>query len=225
MDIVLFILFSLFEYAAILLLLHQLFRIPIREFVTYIFIVSFIESIFSYAVRHWLAIPEITVFLQILMLIYLFKLFWNIQLFYSSVSVTLSYCIYLVIQLASFIVLNILGILNLKQLQHEIVGNLTILGVGLQIVTVLLTLCLAFIIKQKNLGWQYIPDTYKKVNYRNKENQILILIVYASIISFGSFVYIGLATNEYFMFFYLLVLSILSLLMIHMSNARDEIND
>lgn len=225
MDILLFVFFSFFEYVAIFLLLHVLFRIPITEYSVPIIMISLLETFLSYILRFSTNLAEFSVLIQIVTMILAFKLIWKIQLHYSTIIVSVAYCLYLTIQLFIFVFMNVSGVFNINQLQREIVDGVTLLGALLQTVTVVSSIIFVVIVKMMNWGWQFVPDCHKKINYNNPLNFLLLCISLVSIVLFSSVIAIGMTGNEFLIFCLSVIQVVIMLGLITLSNKRDAINE
>lgn len=225
METFLFFVFSTFEYAAIILLLTALFRLPMRDYLVPIICIAMLESLLSYFLRFTVQLANLSVLLQILIMIVAFKYFSRIQWFYSSIAVLVSYCTYSTLQIVIFMAMNYLGLFEMEQLSKEIINGVTLIGYILQFVTVVAIVAIVGIIKLRNLGWQFIPDAYRKVNYFDPLNTALSFMVFTSVILLGSMVYLSILANRTYLLILLAFLTFCLSALIHFSNKKERLDN
>ncbi|RNB59454.1 hypothetical protein EDM57_04745 [Brevibacillus gelatini] len=225
MDLVLFVFFSSLEYAAIVLLLLAIFRLPMKDYVVPVLAIAVLESVFSYVLRYNTHFVNFSVSLQIALMILLFIYFSRIQLFYSSIAVILSYCAYSTIQIICFAIMNYIGAFELEQLTKEIVEGVTLIGYILQLITVIVTLGIAVIIKRTNMGWQFIPDAHRKVSLNDPINFALLITVITSYLLLSLMVFLSTLANREYILVLLVFLTFCLCSLVHFSNKKEEMND
>lgn len=216
-DIVLFYLFSLFEYLAIFTLMFALFRFELKEYLTEMVVLSFIMTFFSHYLRAFLKINDFAPFVLLLVLIILFWVVCRIPIFYSSVMVVTSYLMYGIFQYITFIILSKFIVISLDEITLNSEA-----GYLLQITTIIPTLLVSFGLRRMNLGFGFIPTGFVRVKFRGY-NLALLITVCLSAILFGFFNYWIFARGK-FVLISLVFLAILGAL-IYLSKERDIKND
>ncbi|MCR8983326.1 hypothetical protein [Brevibacillus laterosporus] len=216
-DIVLFYLFSLFEYLAIFTLMFSLFRFELKEYLTEMVVLSFIMTFFSHYLRAFLQINDFAPIVLLLVLVVLFWVIGRIPIFYASVMVVTSYLMYGVFQYTTFMILSTFIVLSLEEIRLNSEA-----GYLLQITTIIPTLLVSFGLRRMNLGFGFIPTGFVRIKFRGY-NLALLITVCISVVLFGFFNYWIFARGK-FALISLIFLGILGVLL-YLSKERDIKND
>jgi hypothetical protein len=162
--------FAVIEWSALFSLIFAMFRFRLREYVSFIVIISFFISMFSYLLRDVLEIVSIAPLIQLVLLFFVFKFILRIPMVYAGIILSYGF-----ITFGSLQTLLILAFekLSLVEIDGSFLKNFNFLYV-LQVVTSIINFCIVGFLIQFRIGFTFIP----KHNFRgNLPFWILILFV------------------------------------------------
>ncbi len=168
-----FTILSSIQYISIILAGFSLFRINFKWFKPQIAFVCIALSYVSFTMR----IESFALYSPIIQLIILIVSMWllfRIQIFYAAIVSITGYLVFIILDSATYyIALTITNELRLFTIQMYIVA----------LISGVLTMIVSMLIYRKNWGFSFVPlneDSY--VNYRQKENFLLLFVMIVSAI-------------------------------------------
>jgi hypothetical protein len=153
MRILWFHLFSLIEWSALFSLAFAMFRFKLRDHVSFIVITALFISMFSYLIRDVLDLVLIAPFIQLIVLIFLFKFMLRIPLVYAGIIISFGYIAFVCLQ--TLIVLTFER-LSLVELDGSTLKNFNFLYV-LQVITSIITFCVIGFLTRYRIGFTLVP--------------------------------------------------------------------
>lgn len=221
MRLTLFFLFSSLEYIIIFLIMLALFRQRILIHIGKIFFVCIFLTLLSHFIRYTVQMNDIAIIIQIIAMIAVLRFLWDYQWFYSTLMVTISYCLYLTINIVTYYVMNILHIIRMDQVQEPDGSGVTFLGYILQATIIVVSFIFILIIRLLNRGWAFIPDGEKAVSFNKRENKQLLIMSIIAGLGFGGILFIGdFWGNTSLLIAYSLLIVIMGVL-IYFANKKD----
>lgn len=209
-----FTIVSSVEYVAIFALMFSLFRIDYRGYMPHIIFVCISLSYLSFTIRED-SLAFYAPFIQMLSLITLMWLLFRIQIFYASIISVIGYFLYGIIQLTIYSIASMFRP-DIKQFTVEMQIVALISG--------LIAFFLSNIVYRKNWGFSFVPHSEdRRVNYRQKENMLLLFALLLSFIGLMSTYSFTVILDTPTSFISTLVFLILSVaILIYVSRKKDE---
>jgi hypothetical protein len=169
MKFVLFTLFSSAEYVAIFILMFTLFRFRFKGYRKQIALTSLILCYVSYTMRLD-GMANITTIIQFILCILLVWMLFQVQLFYAAIMSFSAFFGYGVIQSLIVLITSELGIIKISDINEN-----SVTGYGLQLGTAILFSSIGWIIRKKNMGFDFVPtSSHGRIRY-TKLNLIFLL--------------------------------------------------
>jgi len=182
MKFVLFTLFSSAEYVAIFILMFTLFRFRFKGYRKQIALTSLILCYVSYTMR----LDGMESFTSIIQFILLFLLVWilfQVQPFYAAIMAFAAFFGYGLIQgLIVLLYINV-GLLNMSEINYD-----SYKGYMLACSTSLIASLIGWLIRKKNMGFDFVPtSTHGKMKYTKLNLLFISFIVISTLVM--SFIY------------------------------------
>lgn len=181
LTIVIYLLLSIFDALAVMILALKMYRLPLWDYKNRILLMAVFISLVSYILRVVLHVPEIDLPIQIIMFILFFRYGMQIKLFYSALIVSASLNAYIVIQLGilyAFVLSNTMSynvVFQTSDAQIQLIQIITILSVYL----------LATGLKVFNFGFSFIISPPHDFNFKeiySGTNRALLLSIVGAVV-------------------------------------------
>lgn len=160
---------------AVFVLILKLYRLPIKEHILEIGIMSVFISVVSFMLRIVLNIPTVDLPLQVLLFTLFMRFVMRIKLFYSTIITGAGLSAYLIIQVIIYAILSSFGYLD-ERLVLQSTGSIVNI---VQAITITVTFVIGFILKEFNLGFSFIirppHDFNVKEDYSKARNKALLM--------------------------------------------------
>lgn len=174
----LFMLCTILECVTLFILMFTMFKIPIKVNVIHILFASTVISYFVFSINEVDNIANYSIILQIIVLFLFVWLMFRIQIFYAFVISCVSFITYTLVQILIFYTLRIWGIVDMSTLNEE--GYAIFL---LQLSSVSFTLAICSYLRNKGIGFNYVPHSEDaKVKLTKTNITLLSTVIIASFI-------------------------------------------
>ncbi|QGQ94969.1 hypothetical protein EHS13_08780 [Paenibacillus psychroresistens] len=214
-----FMIFSPFEYIAIFILMFSLFRFNFDRFYTKrIIFASILLSCLSFTMRAESLTNFNTPVIGVLLFIFVWLMF-EVRIFHALIMSISVFIAYGLIQATLITLFQYMNIFDLKEIESTATGY-TFPGFVIAIISILIFMIVAWIIKKRNSGFDFVShDTSKKNEYNGINILLSIGILITATITAVTYYLI----LDYEQGFYLMALVLLFTLIIilYLSNRKD----
>jgi hypothetical protein len=149
-----FHLFALIEWSALFSLAFAMFRFKLRDHVSFIVITALFISMFSYLIRDVLDWVLIAPFIQLILLIVVFKFMLRIPLVYAGIIVSFGYIAFVCLQT---LVILLFGWLSILAIDGTLLKNFNMLYL-LMLISSILTFCIVGLLARYRIGFTFVPN-------------------------------------------------------------------
>lgn len=188
MEVVLFAIFSLMEYASILVLIFSLFRFNLNEYIPEVVFSSSLMTFFSYWIRYGSFLDVSAPFVQMGFLIIMMWVVFRFHLFWSTLMGGLVYAGYGILQ--AIILIGMEWIFGTGILVHDVWRHV------LQVVTATAALLISWILHRYDKGLNFVPQGRVLTSTFSKANVSLLVSVLVILLTF-SFSFYSLLKGHY----------------------------
>jgi len=169
MEFVLFMLFSMIEAFALYYFMFRLFKVDLH--MPSIAFASLLGSYTSYTLRVSAELPNIDIFVQMILLIAFVWLLFQVPLYYSILMACISFVAYVVVQITVYFLLSAIDP-SIHLLESS--GSMTYV---VQFATATIIVMIGSYIHRKRKGFSFVPHSFF-VPVKLKSFQIALLILY-----------------------------------------------
>jgi hypothetical protein len=148
-----FHLFALIEWSALFSLAFAMFRFKLRDHVSFIVITALFISMFSYLVRDILDLVLIAPFLQLILLIFVFKFMLRIPIVYAGIIVSFGYIAFVCLQT---LVMLLFGWLSILAIDGTLLKNFNMVYL-LMFSSSIITFCIVGLLVRYRIGFTFVP--------------------------------------------------------------------
>ncbi|MEK4108593.1 MULTISPECIES: hypothetical protein [Paenibacillus] len=214
-----YLLLGVFDASAVIILALKLYRLPFREYIKDIALMSLGVSLFSYLMRIVIGIPTLDLPIQVIFFILFFRYRLKIKLFYSSLITSASLNAYIIVQL--FI---LYGFIFAGTLEYNVVFQTRDLQIQLiQILSIIVSYLAAFLFHLFGWGFSFIirpPHQFSiKEDYFSGENKALLLTTLSTLVGVSLALVI---TFNFYAFFLIPSFLIVYSISYYFSQKRDQ---
>jgi hypothetical protein len=216
MNFLLFNLFSSFENIAIIVLTLSIFKYRVLDFIPQILLTSLIMSLISHTMRFEFDNSQFVFFILIITLFIFVWLAFRVSYFYALIISVIGIFTYGLLQAILIYVLEFMGLLSMEVAQRPY----SKLGYIMQFVTSIFALCISYLLRQKNYGFNWIPYS-RSAKYKLKGSNIVLLMVsIVSVFVIGLVFYLYL--SGYLHLFAIFILFFIVLVLLFYLSGKQE---
>ncbi len=215
--LLLFTLFSSIEYVGMFLLMFSLFRVNSRWYIPHILFVCISLSYFSFTMRA----DSLTMYapiIQIILLVIFMWLLFRFQIFYAALMSITGYI--------SILVIDVL-VASVVSRFADVTIPFTIQMYIIAVISGFLAMSISYLIRKRNWGFVFVPHSEDvTVNYRKRENILMIVVMVLSAVGFAIAFYLTVILKTAISFYatlLFLLLAVSILLYISRSIDRSEV--
>jgi len=215
MRLLLFLLFSTIEFGSAIALTFSIFLFPIRSNLSRIAFSSLFLAQTSYLIRVEL---DAETYAPIILVAIMFLFIWmilRVQFFYAAIMTVIGYIATAVVQFSLFLIYS--KIFNLFTLELSISNHL--FSYFMQASSSSLSLLICYYFVKKRIGFTFVPDDMKTIQFR-RENFPFVFIIFIALIILSTFYYLRDSYSTHFIVLGLLLT--LTLIMLLYLAIRKE---
>jgi len=191
MSYLLFSAASVVEYVAVFTFMFALFRFQFtRRTVLSVLAVSIMLSQISYFTREISAIGELSTYIQLVVLVIVLWMLFQVPIFYSIVMSFAAFAVVVIVQGLTLLAFDLSGVATADAIKASV-----ILGAAVQIASSLIEVGIAYAIKTTNIGFNFVPTSRRTSTQFNQTNIVLLIITLTTMLITGIFAY--LFNNEF----------------------------
>jgi len=210
-----------FDAFAVFVLILKLYRLPLREYMRELVIMSVFIAIVSFFMRLVLHIPAMDLPLQLILFTLFIRFVMRVKLFYSAIITGAGFGAYLIIQVCIYAVLSTMGFMD-KQLVIESTG----IEVNIvQAISITLAYVIGFALQKFNFGFSFIirppHDFSVKEDYSTSRNKALLFWSLATLVVLS----VSLTALLYMKIEYVTPLLLISFGALYFQSRRRDIED
>jgi hypothetical protein len=214
-----FMVFSPFEYIAIFILMLSLFRFNFDSFYTKrIIFASILLSCLSFTMRAESLTNLNTPVIGVLLFIFVWLMF-EVRIFHALIMSVSVFIAYGLIQAIFITIVQYLNIFDLKEIESTDKGY-TFPGFIIALISIIFFVLIAWIIKRRNSGFDFVSHDTSKTNEYNGINILLSIGILFTIAITGITYYLILDFEKGF-YLMTIVLLITLVLILYLSNKKD----
>ena len=187
MDHALFFLFSFVEFAASLTLILSIFLFHFRGYRSHILFSAFMLTQTSYLFRIGIDLGGVSLLLQLLLIILLLRLMFQIQTFYAALMGGIGFIIFSLLQTFIAFITAALTPLTIDQILNN---SPVYIGYIVQALTASISFLLSWFFSRNRIGFSFIPDSDKVKVRLTTENVTFLLLVSIAIITMVAIYYV-----------------------------------
>lgn len=218
MEHALFFLFSFLEFAAGLAFILALFRFDYVEYKTHIMYSAFILTEISYLLRMGFDLEPISLVFQMLSVIVMLILMYQLPIFASLIIGTVGYILFGLLQMLLMVIITFMTPLSLAKL-YEFQ-----LGYAVQSLTAVIGILIAHVTRRLNLGFNFLPKN-KKFGLVFDAESILIfsimIITVLTVLTYSYFFFDQVTTTVLLM----VLLLVQIMLLVYLANRKVKRSD
>ncbi|MBJ6364208.1 hypothetical protein ACFOQM_23595 [Paenibacillus sp. GCM10012307] len=191
MDYLLFTGASVFEYVAVFAFMFALFRFRITgRLVVTVLTVSLMMSQVSYFTRSIPQIGEMSAFIQLALYVVVLWVLFQVPFFYSIVMNFAGFAIVVVVQGVVLLAFHFLS-----AVPADVVKDSVLLGSGVQVLSSLIEIAVAYAIVQLGGGFNFVPTSRRTYTRFNRSNVTILVIILTTVMLAATLAY--LFANEF----------------------------
>jgi hypothetical protein len=181
MNFILFNLFSTVELFAAITLMLCIFKYRMTDYIPQIILTSLVISLISHTMRFELNSESWVPLVSLLTLFYFIWMLFRVSIIYAFIISFVGYLAYGVIQVVFLFSLQFFGYFSLD-LALEPYSHITYV---LQLITSILALSVAYLLRRKNYGFNWVPYSKKAKFDLKGGNFFFFIVVFISVIAVG----------------------------------------
>lgn len=153
MNTPLFLVFSIIEWSALIILSFSLFMFQIRDSVVTIIFSSILLSLLSFVLRKVSDLTMVSMFVQLITLFLIFWLMVRIPAIYAGIMATSGYVAYVFIQTLILLVINLITTISLDE-----IFTIDYMQYLIALFTTLVSFSICWLIIRLRFGFTFVPD-------------------------------------------------------------------
>ncbi len=221
LNFTLFMILSVAEVVANVILMFTIFRIPKKHYLMHAVFMGIVMSYISHNVRNIEELTSFAIIIQVTLQFLFVWLMYRIQVFYSLIISILSYFIYGIVQLLLIFLLNAVGIIEMDQLSTNIY-----IGYCLQLLTVILVIIISEVLERKQIGFNFVPHSEFAPIELSKGNILFTVVIVLCVVAFQMLYYFSVKHNFLEGFIEWLIISIiLAVVLIFLAIKKEKSDD
>lgn len=218
MEHALFFLFSFIEFAAGLAFVLSLFRLDFTEYKTHIMYSAFLLTEISYLLRMGFALEPISLVFQMVALIVMFILMYQLPIFSAIIMGSVGYILFGLLQMAIIVSATLITPVNLEQFTTNDPSYIAYL---MQAVTSLFGFFIAWLLKRANLGFAFLPKK-RSIKLTFDTDNILIFSI-MTIVVLTLMILTTYLLNQIYTYVFLMIVIIIQIaLLIYLSKRKEK---
>lgn len=221
MDHTLFFVFSFIEFSAIFTLILALFLFNLRAYRSHILFSAFILTQASYLLRFGAELESVAVLGQLVLFILLFRLMFQIPLFYSALMGIIGFILGVLVQM--FIVF-FASMFSPYTFQQFVNNEPQHIGYIIQVLTAIVVLIFAWLLTRYRIGFSFIPDTDTVHVQFNSENILFLSLMSLGVVTLLT-LYNFIFDTNFSTFVLLFLLIAQALLLLFLALRKEKSND
>lgn len=206
---------------AVFVLVLKLYRLPLKEYIMELSIMSVFIAIVSFVLRIVLDVPMFDLPLQVMLFALFMRFIMRIKLFYSAIITGAGLGAYLIIQMTIYAILSGFGYLD-----EQLVLQSTGIEVNVvQAISITIAYILGFVLKKFNFGFSFIirppHDFSVKEDYSTHRNKALLFWAITTLLVLSS----SLTALLHMKIEYVIPFLLISFVALYLHSHRRDIED
>jgi len=192
MNNILFYLFSILEFTAVITLTLSIFLFNLKDNKSHMLFSAFMLAQASYIMRMATNLESISIVVQLIMMILILRFIFRIQLFYAALMGVVGYLLIGLLQMGITLAFSTISQLNIEEILSN--DHLSI-HYFLQLITSIICFLISQLLSKYRLGFSFIPDNDSERIQFKRSNLGLLGTIIAGIIIVSIFSYFSLSNT------------------------------